>query len=96
MEALKQKKCEGWQLAVFLCYQQFFFFKKYQILCFLILYAKQNEVETWKQGQGLNCLGGEHLSTEHVNNIKDVGTKQVGSGSMSTIDHEFMDAGRGC
>ena len=73
-----------------------FFFKKYQILCFLILYAKQNEVETWKQGQGLNCLGGEHFSTKHANNIKDVGTKQVGSGSMSTIDHEFMDAGRGC
>lgn len=42
------------------------------------------------------CLGGEHFSTEHANNIKDVGTKQVENGSMSTIDHEFMDAGRGC
>ena len=38
----------------------------------------------------MNCLGGEHFSTKHANNIKDAGTKQVGSGSMSTIDHEFM------
>lgn len=49
-----------------------------------------------KQGQGLNCLGWEHFSTNHANNIKDVGKKQVENGSMSTIDHEFMDAGRGC
>ena len=49
-----------------------------------------------KQGQGLNFLGWEHFSTKHAHNIKDVGTKQVGSSSMSTIDHEFMDAGRGC
>lgn len=47
-----------------------------------------------KQGQGLNCLGWEHFSTNHA--IKDVGKKQVENGSMSTIDDEFMDAGRGC
>ena len=31
-----------------------------------------------KQGQGLNCLGWEHFSTNHANNTKDVGKKTSG------------------